>query len=85
MLELWPVLGISLGFLRRNAMQKAPSVISKIDHVLFDFARCINDLHSLKNELSFVDIDHAERCFTQLRDAIHEKQRQRISALYAVI
>ena len=66
-------------------MQQTTPVISEIDHVLFDFARCINDLHSLKNELSLVDIDHAERSFKQLRDAIHEKQRQRIHALYAVI
>ena len=66
-------------------MQQATSVISEVDHVLFDFARCINDLHSLKNELSLVDIDQAERSFKQLRDAINEKQRQRIHALYAVI
>ncbi len=66
-------------------MQQATSVISKIDHVLFDFARCINDLHSIKNELSLVDLDQAEQSFKLLRDAIHEKQRQRIHALYAVI
>ena len=66
-------------------MQQAPSIISKIDHVLFDFARCVNDLHSLKNELSLVNIDQAERSFKQLRDAIHEKKRQRIHALYAVV
>lgn len=66
-------------------MQQAPSVISKIDHVLFDFARCINDLHSLQNELSLVDIDQAERSFKQLRDAVNEEQHQRIHALYAVI
>ena len=66
-------------------MQQATPVISEVDHVLFDFARCINDLHSLKNELSLVDIDQAERSFKQLRDAIHEKQHKGIHALYAVI
>ena len=66
-------------------MQQATPVISKIDHVLFDFARCINDLHSLKNELSLVDIEQAERSFKLLRDAIHEKQSPRIHAMYAVV
>lgn len=66
-------------------MQQSPAVISKIEHVLFDFACCINDLHLLKNELSLVDIAQAERSFKLLQDAIQEKQRQRICALYAVI
>lgn len=66
-------------------MQQSPSVISKIEHVLFDFARCIHDLHLLKNELSLVDIERTERMFKRLHDEIQEKQRQRICALYTVI
>lgn len=79
-------MGMSLAFfIGEKTMQQATPVISKIDHVLFDFTRCINDLHSLNNELSLVDIDQAERSLKLLRDAINEKQRQRIQALYAVI
>jgi len=66
-------------------MQQATAVISKIEHVLFDLSCCINDLHLLQNEVSLVDIEHAERNFKRLRDTIVEKQRQRIHALYAVI
>ena len=66
-------------------MQQSPCVISKIEHVLFDFACCVNDLHLLQNELSIMDIEQAERSFKILRDTIYEKQRQRINALYAVI
>jgi len=66
-------------------MQQSPSVISKIEHVLFDLTRCVNDLHLLQNELSLVDIDQADRSFKILRDTITEKQRQRIHSLYVVI
>ena len=66
-------------------MQQPPSVTSKIEHVLFDLTCCINDLHLLQNDLSITDIDQAKQHFKQLCDTIHEKQRQRIRALYTVI
>ena len=66
-------------------MQQTTAVISKIEHVLFDLSCCINDLHLLQNDLSITDIDQAEQHFKKLCDSIHEKQRQQIRALYAVI
>ena len=66
-------------------MQQSPNVPSRLEHVLFDFRCCVNELHSLKNELSIMDLDQAEYSFKALRAAIHEEQRQRINALYAVI
>ena len=66
-------------------MEQSPSVVSKIEHVLFAFICCVNDLHLLQNDLSLADIDQAERSFKMLRDTIYEKQRQRINALYALI
>lgn len=57
-------------------MQQPPAVPSRIEHVLFDFSCCVNELHSLKNELSIMDLDQAEQSLKILRAAIHEKQRQ---------
>ena len=66
-------------------MQQSPAVPSRVEHVLFDFRCCVNELHSLKNELSIIDLDQVEKSFKALRSAIHEEQRQRINALYALI
>ena len=65
-------------------MQQPSPVISKVEHVLFEFVCCINDLCSLKNELSIIDLDKAAQNLNRLREELHEKQRQRINALYAI-
>ncbi len=31
-------------------MEQSPSVVSKIEHVLFAFICCVNDLHLLQND-----------------------------------
>ena len=66
-------------------MQQSPAVPSRIEHVLFDFSSCVNELHSLKNELSIMDLDQVEQSLKVLRSAIIEEQRHPINALYAVI
>lgn len=66
-------------------MQQSPDVILRIEYILFDFARCVNELHALQHELSIVDLEQAERSFKELCNALHEKQRQRNHTLYAVI
>lgn len=54
-------------------MHLTTHVISEIDLVLLDFARCINDLHFFKDEISLVDIEQANQRFKLLRNAIHEQ------------
>lgn len=66
-------------------MQQSPAVPSKIEHILFDFSCCVNELHSLRNELSIMDLDQVEYSFKVLCDAIYEEKQQRFIALYAVI
>jgi hypothetical protein len=58
-------------------MQVIPSIISRIEHIVFDLNRAINDLQSLKNELSMMDIKSIDENLKALRDIVQEKnQRQ---------
>jgi hypothetical protein len=66
-------------------MEQVSVVPSRIEHVLFDFKCCVNELHSLKNELSIMDLDQVEQSLKVLSAAIHEEQRKQINTLYAVI
>lgn len=57
-------------------MQQTASVISRKEQALFDLICSVNELHSLKHELSILEIDQIDKFLKMLCSFTHEKQHQ---------
>lgn len=56
-------------------MQQTTSVISRKEQVLFDLICSVNELHSLKHELSILEIDQINKILKKIRSSTHEKHQ----------
>lgn len=57
-------------------MQAIPDVIQRKERVFFDLSICINELHELRKDISFVDLEDIELACQNLHQLIKDKQLQ---------
>lgn len=61
-----------------KTMENVSSTISKKEYVFFDLACCINEFHTLRDELSAQDIEEIKRLSKKLHSLL-EDQHPRIN------